>query len=228
VRRGLVTLVGLSTLAATGAGPPVSADQAREPLAVVLVVDVSFSMFQYVEPRSRLEAVTDAFVRALRPGDRAWFGRVAGPPAFSGMFEPASTYVDDQAAVFEVTPAERYGASPLWDALDGAVGRLAGASGRRHIILWTDGRTSGNRVPLSEAVDRAQEAGVAIHILCEPTDDLVPLTPTTAVRVRPSLYLQAAAEVTGGTFLSVQGSGGADVALEDLMATFRPPARVLR
>ena len=224
MRRCLAAALVSCAVAVPVAGHESGTGQERNSLAVVLIIDVSFSMYQYVEPSERLEAVTDVFLAALRSGDRAWFGRVAGPPTFTGMFEPTSTYVADQAAIFQTTPAEGYGASPLWDAIDGALRRLEGAPGRRHVILWTDGRASGNHASLHDVVARAQASRISIHVACVPTYELIPQTPTTAVRVRPSVYLQSMAEVTGGVFVSVRGIGGAEQAIDAILARVQAPA----
>jgi hypothetical protein len=199
-------------------------------LAVVLLIDLSASMARHVahpenpSSRERLEIVTGAFLAALRPGDHARFGRVAGGSVFTGMFELASTYLADQIDVFDATAAERYGASPIWDGLVDAVGRLEAEPGRRAVIVWTDGRASGNHATFRDVVARARAAGVSINVLCVPTDQLVPQSPTTAVRVRPSVYLESMANVTGGVFLRVRGIEGTARAVSDIMTRLRAPA----
>jgi hypothetical protein len=216
-------LVAGGVLATSVSGSTSATVPDRQSLTVLLVVDVSASMSRHVEPPSRLEIVTDAFLAALAPGDRAWFGRVAGSVAFTGMFERASTYLDDQVEVFATTAADRYGPSPLWDALDAAVGKLEGQAGRRAVIVWTDGRASGNQVGLREVVARAQRAGVAISVACVPTDEFIPQTPTTAVRVRPSLYLEWMAATTGGVFQRVLAADATARVVGDIMDRLREP-----
>ncbi len=47
---------------------------------------------------------------------------------------------------------------------------------------------------------RAQAAGVPIHVISPPTELVLRQTETTAVRVRPGVYLEWLAETTGGLF----------------------------
>jgi len=64
-------------------------------------------------------------------------------------------------------PGERFGPSPLFDALDAAVSRVRSLPGKRAVVLWTDGRPTGNVLSADEVRARGVGAGVSINVIVD-------------------------------------------------------------
>jgi hypothetical protein len=156
-------LAGLALLAGAPAGVQ------DRPLAVLLLVDRSLSMSRapIVHDQHAREALS-AFVQALQPADLAAIGVVASrvrlgafTAAHGSLAGPAHLAVPDE---------DRFGPSPLVDAIDDALGMVARAGGerRRAVVLWTDGRSTGNVRSVAEVAGRAATLSVSLRIVAEP------------------------------------------------------------
>jgi len=203
-------MVSLALLVALAVGPDAQAAPEPasrvQPLTLCVVVDVSASMVQLPGLGFDREAADDqtasvmsGLADLLEAGDRVRFGRIAATVAFGPGFVPA-----EEAAratrVLTVPETDRYGPSPVWDAVDGALGLLVGEAGRRAVIVWTDGRASGNRLSRHDVARRAGQLSIPVHVVSPVTETVIRLTGTTGVRIRPSVYLEWLAEATGGGF----------------------------
>ena len=168
-------------------------------LALLLVVDVSASV-----NHSRLSTdytfrdVVDAVTSGLLPGDVAGFGVMTNHVRFSEMNLAAATFKTTAYAMLQSPDRDRFGPSPVWDALLDAVAHVATMSGRRAIIAVTDGKASGNLHGSSEIVPAAKAANVAIHMVIENNQlALIGQTPP----LDPANLLQTIARETGGLSL---------------------------
>jgi Ca-activated chloride channel family protein len=123
-------------------------------LSVVLVLDQSSSMA--LKLRSSRAAALE-FLAALKPGDRAavltFASNVVG-------FTPFST--DRTAARRALEAARVSGETALYDATAVALRKLRETSGRRAVVLFTDGEDNRSRMSIDQVVDlaRATEASV--------------------------------------------------------------------
>jgi hypothetical protein len=113
-------------------------------------------------------AVKDGFIDSLGRDDRARIGSIAR----TRLLSPA--FASDHGALgralgnaLNVRREDRYGPSPLWDAIVDGIASLDGESGRRAIILVTDGMATGNSHPLDEVIAQAKRAGVSVSVVCE-------------------------------------------------------------
>jgi VWFA-related protein len=170
-----------------------------QPLTIVLLLDKTASMETYGDMDAE---IGKSFVPALRSADRARIGGVANrlvlAPAFSS--NPRDIIAAGRAAV-SFRREERFGPSPLWDAIDHAAALLAPEPGLRAIILVTDGRSTGNNVSILTAADRAVYAGVVVNVLSESLPMIIRQTETIAARIRPGLPLEQIARATGGAIV---------------------------
>jgi Ca-activated chloride channel family protein len=130
--------------------------------------------------------------------------------------------------------ADTFGPSPLWDAIDAAIAALAQATGRRAVIVVTDGRATGNREGREAVSGRAIAAGVTVSALGEAWEMVLRQDATTGVRVRPGVALEWIAMTTGGLYVADEATTPAPgPALERLLADlhgrytlgFTPPMR---
>lgn len=173
------------------ASPP----QARAPLDIALMVDVSHSMTFGVIKRDRglVPAAASAMAEALEPGDAARVG------IFGSEITLDAAPLRDAPAINQVATAlgERIGGpSPLWDALDTAARTLAGAGGRRGILVVTDGRTTGNRIGFRDALAALERAGIPVwFIVLDKSERPLP---------DPGARLEKIADATGGACLFVE------------------------
>ena len=123
-------------------------------LSVVLVLDQSSSMA--LKLRNARAAALE-FLAALKPGDRAavltFASNVVG-------FTPFST--DRTAARKALEAARVSGETALYDAAAVALRKLRETSGRRAVVLFTDGEDNRSRTSIDQVVDlaRATEASV--------------------------------------------------------------------
>jgi Ca-activated chloride channel family protein len=206
-----------------------------QPLSLVLLFDISASMQAMVKRSTIQQAVEKFFLGRVRPGDRVQvgtFGRqIAIGPPIAGNPRELLRAVEK---ALDPKEADTYGPSPLWDAIDAAVAALASATGRRAVIVVTDGRATGNREGPETVADRAVAAGVTVSALAEAWEMILRQDAKTGVRVRPGAALAWFATMTGGLYVADDGTQPAPgPLLERLLADlhgrytlgFTPPMR---
>jgi VWFA-related protein len=109
----------------------------RQPITVAIMLDMSGSM---VGRFLKVRESTLWFVNALLPGDRAQIGSFGEEVAISPLL------TGDKRVLARVLKEELWplGSTPLWNAADAAMTALAGESGRRVVLMLTDGADSCN------------------------------------------------------------------------------------
>lgn len=173
------------------AAPPV-------PLALVLLVDVTASMAAYTDT----DDIVGAFAGSLIPGDRAAVAGLANRTQIALRFgDSARDVVAGARSALRFKKEDKFGPSPIWDALDAVVEALRSQAGRRGIVLVTDGRATGNRIGSQTALERAVLAGLTVAVLTEGRSVLIRQDAESVARVRPGLMLQELARLTGGLVL---------------------------
>jgi len=104
-------------------------------ITVTLMLDMSGSMM----PRFlKVRDSTERFIKVLIPGDRAQIGSFGDEIAISPLL------TGDKAILTRVLHEELWpsGATPLWNAVDAAMTALKAESGRRIVLMLTDGADS--------------------------------------------------------------------------------------
>lgn len=152
------------------------------PLALAVAVDHSFSV-----PRDRLAYAVNATQRmlgALRPEDRV---TILGIGSGVEVLTPLS--MDHRAAYDAVATLSPWGTTPLFDATVAAIDAVQGASGRRALVLITDGADRYSAATAAEMVAYARRRDVLVY-------------PVTFGRVVPPM-LASLAEVTGARAVAV-------------------------
>ena len=135
-----------------------------QPITLVMMLDRSGSMrgnFQLVDQSA------EAFVRQLQPADKAKIGSFAEKV----QLDPEE-FTSDRQALIKIlrTRLQQRGPTPLWNALDLSVDNLKGQSGRRVILLFTDGADNPgnfklNNLSFMDVARRAQEADVMVYAI---------------------------------------------------------------
>lgn len=149
------------------------------PLTVALVADVSGSQAGYV--RSHREAIAQFLKQVIGPRDRALVAEVAQQSwLISGLTGSGG---DLNSAVQEIgTPEGRQasslgpvcrnesfphtcGGTALWHGLYYAAKELKGVSGRKAIIVLSDGLDTGSDIRLTDLIEMAQSAGTVVYAI---------------------------------------------------------------
>jgi len=112
-----------------------------QPITVAVMLDMSGSMAPVF---LRVRASTFQFIDALLPHDRATIGTFGSEVFVSPLL------TGDKAVLRRVVEEELWpgGGTPLWAAVDEAMTALANESGRRIVLVLTDGRDSGEQLRL--------------------------------------------------------------------------------
>jgi len=178
-----------------------------QPITVVVLLDRSGSMRGNTGLVARGAA---AFIDALGPDDRARVG------VFAERIEVRpEQFTSDHAALMELLDVDRppVGPTPLWNAIDQAIGALRDQEGRRVVLVFSDGGNSpGGYSPSNKSVAdvmrRAQRENVMVYT--------IGLATTVVQRgggfgslmggmtsVRPDPSLAAVADDTGGGYFEL-------------------------
>jgi Ca-activated chloride channel family protein len=123
---------------------------AIQPITVVMMIDRSGSVLSSFR---LIQDAAAAFVRRLRPADRARIGSFANRV----QVDPG-TFTGDRDELLQIiyTELQDAGATPLWNAVDVAMTALLHEEGRRVVLIFTDGRDS----PLSSRRTNLSESDV--------------------------------------------------------------------
>ena len=135
-----------------------------QPITIVMMLDRSGSMrgnFRLVE------AAAEAFVRRLRPDDKARIGSFAGRI----QVDPED-FTSDQEQLIRIlrTELQQEGPTPLWNAVNVAITSLLPQQGRRVVLIFTDGEDNPmnfkfNNQSVMDVMDRAQRENVMVYAI---------------------------------------------------------------
>ena len=195
-----------------------------QPITLVMMLDRSGSMrgnFRLVDQSA------EAFVREMTPNDKAKIGSFAEKV----QLDPEE-FTSDQAALIKIlrTRLQQQGPTPLWNAMDMSIGELKGQSGRRVVLLFTDGADNPgnfrlNNMSFMDVMKRAQEADVMVYAIGLEGRDMNPGAGGGfggfGGASRPDPGLPSIAGETGGGYFELRSSG-------DLAMTFAKVADELR
>ena len=135
-----------------------------QPITVVMMLDRSGSMRGNF---GLVEAAGEAFVRRLRPEDRARIGSFAGRI----QVDPEN-FTNDQEQLIRIlrTELQQEGPTPLWNAVNVAITSLLPEQGRRVVLIFTDGEDNPmnfkfNNQSVMDVMDRAQRENVMVYAI---------------------------------------------------------------
>ena len=151
--------------------------EADFPLAAAVAVDASFSMAG--ERLAVAKSAARIFLGALRPGDQAMLMSIGGR---ADVIAPLSTNRDAQFRALNALSS--WGTTSLHDAVIDAIDKLQPATGRRALVLLSDGDDRYSVAAIDQVVDRARQSDVMIY-------------PVALGRTMPPLFTRLA-DITGG------------------------------
>ena len=213
----LCTLVAVSSFAARGQQSPVASPSS---VTVVLILDVSWSVSQQaLRLDDRFVRIFNAFLQKLQPADRGGVGVLANTLRLGPLTSDPRQLSASVRGLLQVADGDRLGPTPIWDALDEATSYVATDSGRPAIILYSDGRSTGNRHGLSEVIDHATRAGVIVHVVIPPQS-------YTVDRLNPADLLDRLATATGGRrWMEMRLPGSAAALVGQAMDVLHQPVK---
>lgn len=131
------------------------------PLTIVLLLDTSPSI-AYV---SKVDEIVGGMAAVLRAGDRMTIGRFGPDIVIDPVFTRDGAGLRDAARSAWDRERDYAGPSPLWDALNTAIGALESEPGRRVVIVVTDGKATGSLTTFSAVVRHAVLANVEVDAI---------------------------------------------------------------
>ena len=185
-----------------------------QPITVAVMLDMSGSR---AGTFVRIREGMSEFVEALLPPDRARIGTFGHEISISPLL------TNSKAELKRVLNEELWpgGGNPIWNALDAAMSSLAGESGRRVVLVHTDGgegrNLPGRSAGYSEVHARATRESFLVYAVSLPL--LVNVRSRTPSALGASLM--SLTEDTGGGYIIMN-------AKDDVAATFRQVAEELR
>lgn len=179
----------------------------EEPLSIILLLDTSTSTGLYLD---LIKEAAMAFVEQMRPRDavlpvsfdgrvRALLPKATGDPIFL------------RVAVGNMRTDAKNTGTRLYDAVEAAMNSLGTVSGRKAIILFTDGEDTGSAATREKTLEKAAEADASVYSIYLDTAAAYERLNGNLKLIRhgaPSAqYLQALANKTGGRSYEAKSLG---------------------
>jgi uncharacterized protein (DUF58 family) len=197
LRAGLVAGVAICAVAAAPRAQLDRPAPAPAGLSVMLLMDASASMTRtQLAFDPRYAQVFNAFLLGLRPQDRGAVGLIGSTTHFTAMRGDHRALAADVRALFRLPDSARLGPSPLWDAIDEAIPLVVEPNGKPAIVIFTDGKSGGNRKGLDEVIDHAKRRGVSVSSVAEGPGSM--LQARMPIALDPADALDTLAQATGG------------------------------
>jgi len=158
------------------------------PIHAAVMLDTSGSMAERLD--AAVAAALRFFEEVLTPSDRAAVITFADAPHLAVRF---TGRIDRLAGGLAHLAAD--GETALYDSLAYALHYFSGLTGKRAIVLLSDGADSRSRTRFEDVLDFARRTGVAIYTIGLD----IPSTPP-----EPGMVLERLARETGGRYFAVQ------------------------
>jgi Ca-activated chloride channel family protein len=167
------------------------------PVNVVVMLDTSLSMTLNLD---LLKAGAEQFFIRLLPDDRAIVGAFNDKVQFPR--DPADGLVGDRDELVALIRELGYGnGTKLYDGIEASLEALRPVTGRRVVLVFTDGEDTASRMGMKDVMDRAREDEVMLYA--------IGLESVMAIggrqqRTRPDRGLKKLAEETGGGYFELK------------------------
>jgi Ca-activated chloride channel family protein len=180
-----------------------------QPVTVVVMLDTSGSMTASI---ALLKSAAEQFLIRLLPADK---GRVG---AFNDKIFISSHFTNNRDELVTAVKELDYGnGTRLWDAVSLSLDELHGKSGRRVVLVFTDGDDTESRVRLGTVMDRARAEEVMVYAIGLESNYF---DGQRMVRSKPDSGLKKIADETGGGYFELKKT-------TDLAPTFTRVAQEL-
>ena len=164
-----------------------------QPFMAVVTMDFSFSMTRNLD---LLRDAAEQFILRLLPDDKAQVG------AFSDKIDFSGTFTNDRDDLILALKDLQYGnPTKLYDALDASIDLLDEASGRKVIVVFTDGDDTASRRNFNDVLKKAREKEVMIYAIGLQSEFF---NGQRMQRSRPTTALRRLADETGGGYFDLK------------------------
>lgn len=163
-----------------------------QPIKVVVMLDMSGSMTLNLD---LLKRAAEQFILRLLPDDRARLG------SFSDKIMISPEFTNDRDELTRVLYNDTQYGNPtfLWDAIDESMTALSHETGRRVVLIFTDGDDETSRkTNFDRVMERAQNEDFMIYAI-----GLQSQIPALRRTTRPDRNLRRLADVTGGGYFEL-------------------------
>jgi tight adherence protein B len=200
------------TVTQDGVVVPVTADRRTSALSVALVVDTSGSMRG--ESIRAAKAAADQFLAAL-PADAE-----VSVSSFGATVSTASPFTADRAeAKRQIARFTARGETALRDAIVQAIGSLSGRTGRRALIVLSDGADTVSKASTDVAFKTVKDSGIAVHAVVLQNA----VAAADAGGVDPSAELSSLTAVSNGSLITSASPDKLDEAFNTIAGVVGSP-----
>ena len=164
-----------------------------QPFTVVVMMDFSFSMNAHLK---LLKAAAEQFVLRMLPDDKGQVGAFSDKILFSGKF---TSDRDDLIAALDDL---QYGnPTRLYDAIDASIDALDDATGRKVVLVFTDGDDTASRTGFGSVLDKARDKEVMVYAIGLRSEFF---NGQRMQRTAPDRALRRLADETGGGYFELR------------------------
>jgi Ca-activated chloride channel homolog len=164
-----------------------------QPFTVVVTLDFSFSMNNNLD---LLRAAAEQFFLRMLPADKGQVGAFSDKIRFSGHF---TNDRDDLIMALKDLP---YGnPTRLYDAIDTSIDLLDDASGRKVVLVFTDGDDTASRRSFGDVLTKARDKEVMVYAIGLQSEFF---NGQRIARSRPASALRKLADETGGGYFELK------------------------
>jgi Ca-activated chloride channel homolog len=168
-------------------------DNDIQPITVVVMLDTSASMTASI---ALLKQAAEQFLIRLLPEDKAAVG------AFNDKIEMSANFTNNRDALITHVKDLDYGnGTRLYDAVNESLDALKGVSGRRVVLVFTDGDDTSSKVGRGTVLDRARDEEVMVYAIGLQSDYFDGVR---QVRSKPDGGLRRLADETGGGYFELK------------------------
>jgi Ca-activated chloride channel homolog len=181
-----------------------------EPFSVVVMLDTSGSMTGSLD---LLQEAAEQFMIRLMPADKGMVG------AFNDKIQfPLADFTSSRDDLVGALRDVDYGnPTRLWDAVEASIEQLKRVSGRRVVLVFTDGDDTYSKINLGKAMDEARAAETMVYSIGLQS---VFFNGQRQVRSQPDRGLRKISDETGGGYFELKRT-------DDLGPTFTRVAQEL-
>jgi len=164
-----------------------------QPFTAVVMMDFSASMTANLD---RLKAAAEQFILRLLPEDKAQVGAFSDKIQFSGEF------TSDRDDLIGALDDLQFGnPTRLYDAINESMAMLRPVTGRKVVIVFTDGDDTASRMDLGDVLARGRQEEIMVYAIGLESEFF---NGQQMVRSRPDRNLRRLAEETGGGFFELK------------------------
>jgi VWFA-related protein len=166
-----------------------------QPFTVVVTLDFSFSMNNNLK---LLKSAAEQFILRMLPEDKGQVGAFSDKIMFSGPFTN-----DRDDLILALDDLQFGNPTRLYDAIDASIDNLDDASGRKVVLVFSDGDDTASRRGFDDVLKKAREKEVMVYGIGLQSEFF---NGQRMVRSRPATALRRLADETGGGFFELKKS----------------------